>query len=150
MKITSLRDVENYIFYGVVVPLKKLEMDTISIDSPLIDSSGRQWTFKVVQERLSGRYTRNYQRDRARLKLKDLVLISNGYEEYVIADYDPRRHNVNIYHEILRDTFGNMVLNKIWQLFESNTPFTKIKLVDGYRDMQAPPDPQPRPRRHHE
>ena len=84
MKVTSLKDMESYIYSRVVLPLKELDVDSLNISSPMTDGQGRNIELSVIPEETGHvRYDHNFMRDEARnsaLKwLMHVIGVISGY-----------------------------------------------------------------------
>jgi hypothetical protein len=136
MKVTSLKDVESYIYSTVILPLKGLQIDGLNQSSPIRGDRGRDWKLGLIREDVQGEFAHNYERDDAREQAWWLVTLSDGARTSIIADYDPRRHNVTIFKGSTGSWKGiNILLNKLDEAFRRNTPFDKVKVVDDKRSV---------------
>lgn len=136
MKVTSLKDMESYIYSSVILPLKDLDVQ-LHNSSPITANNGNILEFSVGRERLDGDFDHNYQRDAARDQLRWLVTLRDGYSSFIVADYETKRHVVRIYKEAF-DQFekGGMLYNKLIEAFGKYTPFGDIKYVGGIRESE--------------
>jgi hypothetical protein len=141
MKVTSLKDMDNYIYSTVVLPLKELDVDGLSSVSPITDDNGRQAQFHVGNEDIHNvRYAHNFQREEAQRSTLRLVFLKYNRTTIIVADYNPKKHNVNIYTPQLETIEGGkLILNKLIHAFENHTPFTRVELQSSVRDQWASP-----------
>lgn len=136
MKVTSLRDVEKYIYSSVILPLQNLGV-SLRMDTP-ISLNGSPVTFEVALERTSGRAAHNYMRDIARENLKSLVYMmdGNGRSE-IVAEIDVK-HNVRIFKpaiaRVLPTQGRGIILSALVNSFDGNIPFKEVTVVEQYRD----------------
>lgn len=137
MKVTSLRDMESYLFLNVILPLKKLNVEAGSTSSPITTDNGEQIQFAIQKESIMNGYDHNYQRDEARRLAKDLIVLSDSHTASIVADYESKRHTVRIYRPAFDNfTGGKFLCNKLVEAFESNTPFTKVTVLEQVRDQR--------------
>lgn len=136
MKVTSLKDVDSYIYSSVVLPLKELDVDGLAISSPMTTRRGQPIKLQVTREETGHRrYDHNYQRDEARNSALHLIWYKFGYNQGVLADYDSRKHNVRVYAPAFRDVDdGKFLMNKLLQAFGNYTPFTNVSIEESVRD----------------
>lgn len=138
MKVTSLRDMENYIYSSVILPLKNLNVPDLDLPSPIKGENGNFWSLQVQREPLLREYRRNYQRTQAIRNSNFQVVLYNGTSEYVLATYHPKQHWVKLYQKPFRKLNAMMLLSKIHQALYQNEPFTKIMMeTEAPRRRQA-------------
>lgn len=135
MKVTSLKDVESYIYSTVILPLKNLNVDSLDSSSPIQDSQGHVLALGLTRETVSGDWNHNYQRDTARENAKWLVYLEGGHGNFVVADYDPMKRNVRVYEPPFRQLGLQILRNKLAAAFRDNTPFNTVRLVDDVREF---------------
>jgi len=130
MKVTSLKDVESYIYFSVIVHLKDLQLpEPIRVETPVFSDHGPV-EFRLTREKLVGNFQHNFQRHRAKTDAKHLVIIRTGLTNQIAADYDPITKDVNIYPEAFNIGRGTKILlNKLVEAFNQNTPFRKVTMV---------------------
>lgn len=136
MRVTSLKELDNYIYSSVVIPLKGLVIDPLTYNSPIEDNGGRRVSFEIVREEVMGDFHHNFQRNDAREKAKWLVLMRCNHRGYVVADYEPRRHAVRVYApSFAMAGLSPIIKNKLTEAFRNNAPFGKVSVVlDEMRD----------------
>ncbi len=125
MKVTSLKDLERYLYLSVIVPLKSLGVET-ETQSPLKNSNGNSWYLWLQLTPVVMRGRRNYQRRQAEHNRDWQVWMNNGTSEYLVADYSIRTHWVKIYEKPFQDTGSMLIYGKLHKLFSENKPFSKV------------------------
>lgn len=138
MKVTSLKDMDSYIYSKVVLPLKDLDVDGLIISSPMIREN--RYVELYVNDEETGHisYSHQYQREEARMNTMKLVMLRYGNSRHVLADYNTKTHAVNVYaspFEALES--GKMLMNRLIQAFNNYTPFTRVTIKDTARTIYA-------------
>lgn len=134
MKVTSLKDVENYIYSVVILPLKDLGVEELSHQSPIMGKDGNAWQLGLARESIQGEFQHNYERDSAREGARWLVNLRAEGKRIVLADYQPRRHTVTMYQREVGTIKGaNILFNKLEEAFRRYTPFDKVKVLPERR-----------------
>lgn len=123
MKVTSFKELENYLYSSVVAPLKDLRID-LDIDSP-IRSNDRKVRLYIEREGI-GHHSMNYQRSRARARAKMLVRIDNGLHVATAGNYDKQNHAVELFKDVFKAYNCSLVLGRLHSMLDSTTPFTKV------------------------
>lgn len=136
MKVTSLKDMESYIYSSVILPLKELEVESLSMETPMRDAQGRGLQLSLTREEVVGDFHHNYQREAARTHARWVVRLRGGNVNKLVADYSPKRHTVRLYGWN-QDSEYRMLMNKLAEAFLSNTPFDKVFFETGSRSMTA-------------
>lgn len=127
MKVTSLKDVETYLYSSVIIPLKQLNVRQLDFPSPISSNDGRKlWTFRIAPEPPRRRYRRNYQNTLAQRRANLQILLSTGNREYVVATYNSKTHWIKVYERPFKTLGATPILGKLYEILNKNTPFTKI------------------------
>ena len=137
MKVTSLRDVEAYIYSSVVLPLKKLNVEYLEIQSPIRDETGQVWQLSLNQTPITGNFRRRYQRTQAERKRNWNICLTTGRETFVVGEYNIKNHWVKLYEAPFRKVNAIMLLGKLHDVLNRNTPFTKIIVLQGEEKAKA-------------
>jgi hypothetical protein len=135
MKVTSLKEVENYLYASLLAPLKGLVVN-MEIPSPLKGNDGRNWHIEYGRTRIQN-YRRNYQRDRAMEKRDYLMILIAGNQRHIIGKYFPKGRFVELYKEPFRELHAGILMGKIHHMFNTHAPFTKITIKES-----APTEPE--------
>lgn len=131
MKVTSLKDMESYIYSGVILPLKGLEIEPLSLSSPITDNNGAVY-FEVFTEDRGEPTQHNYQREEARRNAKWLIAVADRVKSMVVADYETHRHEVHIYEPAFSQFNGGaFIKGKLIEAFGKYEPFGKVILVNA-------------------
>lgn len=130
MKVTSLKDVETYLYTSVVLPLKNIQAPELNFPSPITGKDGNSWSLQLQREPLERRYRRNYQRDRAQNNRRWQVILSTPSKMYLVAEYSHKTHWVRLYEEPFRKLNSMPLLGQLYKVFHENTPFTKVIMMD--------------------
>lgn len=127
MKVTSLKEVENFLYSSVIVPLKNLDVD-LGIPNPIRSDQGQEWYFETSRTPVLRRARRNYQRRRQESNRDWQVLMDarDGHGFRLIAEYSIANHWVRMYEQPFRDTNSMMIFGKLYNLFVDNQPFSKV------------------------
>lgn len=137
MKVTSLRDVETYIYSSVIVPLKEMNVPPLDFATPIRGEADREWLLSVRQQPLNRDYRRNYQRTQAQRSRDWQVILFTGQREYVVATYNRKQHWVKIYERPFKILKAMPLMGKLYEGFYQNTPFTKVMTeVEAPRERQ--------------
>ena len=123
---------DSYIYWSVIVPLQGLDIPTDNT-RPIVSKHGSEIAFYTARERVVGDFHHNYQRDLARAIAKDIVLLQIDGNEFIVADFDRRTHNVNVYFEPFNIMQIPLLGNRLVQAFESELEFKKVKTHFGGR-----------------
>lgn len=125
MKVTSIKELEKYIYSSVIVPIKGLRSYPYYA-SPITGDRGEAWELTVDSDMEQSNYRRNYQRTQAsRNANKKIVLMVNGVV-YVVATYHIKRKWVKLYKRPFKRLNANLLMNKLYSAFYDNAPFVKI------------------------
>lgn len=135
MKVTSLKEVENYLYASLLAPLKGLAIN-MEMPSPIRGNDGKSWYIECGRTSIQN-YRRNYQRDRALGKRDYLMILIAGKERHIIGKYFPKGRFIELYKEPFRELHAGILMGKIHHMFNTHTPFTKITIKDS-----APIEPE--------
>lgn len=126
MKVTNLKDVETYIYSSVILPLKSLNVPSLEYPSPIKGENGNVWQLSTRLAPVNREFRRNYQRTQALRRADWQVILYNGSRPYIIATYNPKNHWVKLYERPFRKLMAKLLMAKIQEAFNKNTPFTKV------------------------
>lgn len=143
MKVTSLKDMESYIYSTVILPLKELDVEGFSVRSPMTHPNGKRIDLFVNREETGHlRHEHNFQREEWRNAALHLIWFKMGYDMRVLADYDHRKHKVRVYKPAFSRLQTNLLMNKLIEAFNMYTPFNGVEVLDrtreGYMETNDP------------
>jgi len=120
MKVTSLKEVESYIYCSVIQTL--IGGSSIRMESPIKNHRGGICDLYVEKERVTSSFDHNYLRDIAVDDAPYIVVITDGRDTSTVAKVF--NSTVHIYD----NTIGvpSLVISKLWGEFEKCTMFNKI------------------------
>lgn len=129
MKVTSLKDVETYLYSSVLVPLKQLRGVDFAYQSPLAGDAGDIWTVGTDQEQVR-RVRHNYERDWIQERAPWVIRLftDNGEKQYIVGQYDPKTHAVILYETPFKLLRAMPLLGKFHQMFSTHPPFTDVSI----------------------
>lgn len=135
MKVTSLKELESYIYSSVILPLSGLDIDPLNFSTPITNDRGFEITFSIMTERVHGDFQHNFQRDDARNRAKKLVIVTvNDMEGFIAADFDRHTKDVTVYRPALREAGCRpFIINKFADAFRRHTAFHKVTMADTMR-----------------
>lgn len=137
MKVTSLKDLEAYIYSGVILPLKELVIDMPGQSSPMSDPGGGSYMLSVSRNVPNREFQHNYQRREAEANATWLVILNGPEGGEILAEYQKQGHTVRIYRGAF-NLNSKILQNKLEEAFRNHTPFTGVTLVSG-RHIEAVP-----------
>lgn len=135
MTVTSLKDVDSFIYSKVVLPLKELDVDSMNMGSPITEGRHSLDFFVSREEVTHVHYDHNYLRDEARNSAKHIINGTFGGMTAILADYDPKNHKVTVYSPaFVNIPKGKLIMNRLLSAFNNYAPFRGIEILDTTRD----------------
>ena len=125
MKVTSLSELDDYLYSSVIAPLKGLNTN-LSIQSP-IAHEGRAWWLELTRTAV-GNFRRNFQRDRAMEQRDYLILLITPNARYIVGKFFIKGRSVELYKKPFKDLNASIVLGRLHHMFDTHKPFTKITI----------------------
>lgn len=128
MKVTSLKDVETYLYTSVVLPLKNRDGLSLTCPSPIFGKNGNPWNMEVIQPQVPrGRH--NYERDFNQVIEPFLVYLHGATDKpQILAQYNPKTKAVEIYEHPFKLLNAMPLLGKLHQMFNSHAPFGRVSI----------------------
>jgi hypothetical protein len=132
VKLTSIKELDNYIYSSIILPLKGLDVPPVVSSSPMEMMANIFLHFEIRREEIRGDFQHNFQREAARELAGFLVVALVGYNGYIAAHYDQHRHRVTVWPEALTKLGApKLVVNRFTTAFEEHTPFDKVETAAG-------------------
>lgn len=133
MKLTTLKDLETYLYSAVVLPLRGIRGISLEYDSPIKGSNGELWSLTLDREAVRG-HRRQGPRRRAERSSAYLVRLNTNTDSYVVAKYNIRNHNIVLYEQPFKVLKAMILFGKMHDVFVRYEPFNKIAIKHVYRE----------------
>lgn len=124
MKVSSLKQLENYLYSYMIAPLKELVVD-FRVDSPLKSPKGHPWHI-VIKRTPVGGWRRNYQRDRMLVERDYQIMIETHTGTFLLGTYFLKGRRVELYKEPFMLLRASILMASIQNMLDTHTPFTKV------------------------
>ena len=146
IQVTSLKDVETYLYTSVVLPLKGLRVDSLHFPSPISDKRGYNWSFELQRMPVLHQFAHQYEREQAERERNWGIFLNTGRRSYEVGEYHPKKHWVKLYKDPFDEVGAKLIFSKLVEVLSTNTPFTDVKIQDHppvIVDVEAPVPPLP-------
>lgn len=132
MKPASFKEIETYIYTSIVLPLKGLAVQELRYPSPLMGEDGLVWELRTILTPVRIHYRRNYQRTQAERRRNYWIIlkIADG-RRFVLGEYHIKYHTVKLYQQAFSELNAIPLMGKMLDVFQTNSPFTKITVESG-------------------
>lgn len=138
IKVTSSKAIKDYLFLSLILPIKNVSSGIV-MKSPIIGDDGAVWNIVWATEELNEHTTRNYQRRRLNNRRNLILLLVKEGRTLRIGYFDKKTKQARLYSRPLKEIGAGVLLGRIFQEMNDNTPFTKVIIddSDGYRGLEV-------------
>lgn len=131
--ITS-REIADYIYTAIVIPLKGLELQSFDIGVNPFERMHRSASLDIGLKPEGRAMAHNYERRAYERTALLQVRFHEQYNTYIVGEYDREKRSLVIFGDVAREHGIMPFMSQLYRMFEKTYPYYKVKMVKGAHD----------------